>query len=394
MSSSRSISGALSLLVGLASIGGVVWWMTRPPEPPVPPAAFPEFPIPVTTTPVVVGDVAESIELVGDVQAPERAALAFERGGRIVALLVELGDVVQRGAIVARLDDRVMLEQVRASAAALDQSRAMADVAARDAERLKKIADIGSTRAELDRAESVARNALARVAQMEADLAVESAKLEQGVLTAPFTALVVRRPVALGSYVAAGDSCCELVSIERTEILIEMPPAIAAQVTTGMAVDLTSDALPGFARSATIAAVLPSPTTMGRTFTGVVRIEPEDKAELGTGKSPGRLSPGMFVRARLRLRSVAGALLVPIDALFGEGDELRIAIVSGDPPKAAHVAVELLARDAERAAIRPRGDVMLAVGTAVIVAGKENVTPGKAVIAVAAASGSGQASPR
>lgn len=376
---SQTLSGLFSLVTGFVVVGVVIWWMQRPPAPPPEPPPHPPFVVPVTTVAVQSGDVAESVELVGDVAAPERAGLAFERPGRLRELSVRLGDEVKAGSVLARLDDAVIEEEVRAAEAALAQARVMADLATRDATRAKELGEEVS-KAGLDRAESEAKNAAARVAQMEADLALRRALLAQGTLLAPFDAQVTARPLTVGDYVAAGDLCCELLSLERREVLLEVPASIAGSVAVGARVTLTSDELPGFALDAPLVAILPSAQARARTFLGVVRVAAAD--------DPGhRLQPGLFVRARLVLREAKGARVVPVDALLEgpEGTRLALAVPTGaqSPPQAALIAVEVVARDATSAAVVPVGDAKLEVGELVILTGKENVYPGATVLPAA-----------
>jgi RND family efflux transporter MFP subunit len=373
VSESRTTSGLLSLLVGVAAVVTVGGWMLRPRTPEKAEKPNPAYVVPVTTVPVEVGDVAEEIELVGDVLAPERAKLAFERDGRIRDLPIRLGDAVKAGSVLARLDDSVMEEEVRASEATLAQAREMAALAVRDADRLRRIQDVGATEAEIDRAEARARNEAAKVSQMEADLALVRARLRQGVLVAPFDAIVTARPVALGSYVAAGDPCCELLALERREVVLELPPHAAASARPGAAIKLKSDALPGFEVAATLHSVLPSEEIRARSFAGVVRLESRDDPQF-------LLRPGMFVRARLELRAARGALTVPVDCVLEDDQGARLAVVvPGESPTAGFVPVDVLARDAARAAVQPANGAVLAAGDAVIFAGREAVFPGVAI---------------
>ncbi len=341
--------------------------------------------VPVTVVPVVRGDVAEAVDLIGDVAAPERARLAFERAGRLSELAIRLGDVVKKGDVLARLDDAVMHEEIRAADAALAQSRTMAELAARDAARARELKDVDQSAASLDRVDAVAMSEAALVAQMEADLALKHARLTQGTLLAPFNAVVTARPVALGDYVAAGDVCCELLSLERREILLEIPSAVVGALEPGAAVVLTSDALPGFELAANLSAILPSAEPRARTFQGVVRID-------ATTDSAHRLQPGLFIRARTLLHAAKQARVVPIDALLEGPDGVRLAMVvpakaPGEPPTAAFVAVTVLARDALHAAVSPAGDAHLEAGDAVILIGKENVTAGALLLLPAAGGG-------
>lgn len=370
MSSKATASGTLALVVGLAAVVGVTLWMLRDPAPPPPPGAPPPFQIPVTVVRPEIGDVTERVTVTGDVRAPDRAQIAFERGGRVLELNARLGDRVQAGSVLARLDDRVMEQQVKAREAALTQAREMAALAERDADRLEKIEGTVASDAEVDRARAVERNEAARVVQLEADLSLERTRLEQGVLLAPYDAVVTWRTISLGSYVEAGAACFELLSLESREILLELPPRVANQLQPGAAVTIESDELPGFALECTLTSVLPASDPRARVFTGVVRIEP--------GADPQHLLvPGLFVRASANLRSIEGALTVPIDCLSEDGGGARIVVVlPGDTPTAGFLDVRVLARDAERAAIEPLGDAVLGVEDSVVLVGKENAAPG------------------
>ncbi|MSR48355.1 MAG: efflux RND transporter periplasmic adaptor subunit [Planctomycetes bacterium] len=372
-------SGLFALLVGIAAVVGVGGWMLRAPPPPAEEPQRPPFVVPVSIVAVELGDVVEQVELVGDVLAPERARVAFERPGRLRELAIRLGQVVRSGDVLARLDDEVMEQQVRASAAALDQARAMSDLAQRDVKRLKELRDVGVAAAVLDRAESVARNEGARVRQLEADLALEQARLAQGVLTAPFDAQVTARPAALGDYVAAGDLCCELLPLDEREIVLELPAALVGALAPGAPLLLTSDALPGLRVATKLASLLPATDPRGRTFRAV--------AWVGVKEDPDRkLQPGMFVRARVERRAARQARVVPVDALLERPDAVLLVRydrgADGKPGSGVLVPVAILARDADRAAIAPLAEARLEAGDSIVLTGKENVYPGALVQAV------------
>jgi len=374
-------SGLLSVLVGLVAVVVVAWWMTRPPPPPPLEQAKPPFIVPVTLVALERGDVAEEVELVGDVAAPERARLAFERAGRLKELPIRLGDVVKRGDPLAWLDDTVMEQEVRSAEASLAQARTMADLAQRDAKRLHELEGVDVSKAALDRADSQAANERAKVAQMEADLALRRAQLAQGRLAAPFDAVVTARPVALGDYMDAGDVCCELLSLEEREAWLEIPSTLVGLLAPGAPVTLTSDALPGFSLAATLAAVLPGGNERARTFRGVVRVA-------AAADPQRRLQPGLFVRARATVREAKQALVAPADAVIESPEGARVAIAvapaqEGKPPTAAFVPVAVLARTERKVAIAPTGDATLAADASVILTGKENVYPGALILPAA-----------
>lgn len=375
-SSDVTLSGAFAVVLGLAALVGVGWWLTRPPPPPPTEAPRHPFVVPVTTVPVALGDVVEAVLLVGDVLAPERARVAFERPGRLVDLPIRLGQIVKRGDLLARLDDAVVAQEVRAAEAALEQAKTMAELAQRDVKRLRELRDVDVSAAALDRAEAGERNEAARVAQLEADLALQQARRAQGVLSAPFDAQVTARAVALGDYVAAGDLCCELLPLLEREVVLELPAALVGAVAPGAPVELRSDALPGRVVAGKLASLLPSADARGRTFRAVIWIDAANDPER-------LLQPGLFVRATLERRAARQARVVPVDALI-DGPQGTVVVrfdpgSAGKPGGATFVPVTVLARDAERVAVAPVDAAALDVGAAVVLTGKENVYPGALV---------------
>ncbi|HXI55109.1 MAG TPA: efflux RND transporter periplasmic adaptor subunit [Polyangia bacterium] len=80
--------------------------------------------------------------------------LGFEQGGRIIALLVNEGDHVSKGQVLARLDDRLAAARVARAQAALDAARARRDAAFRGS----RLAEIRAVEAEADAARTQATN--------------------------------------------------------------------------------------------------------------------------------------------------------------------------------------------------------------------------------------------
>jgi multidrug resistance efflux pump len=80
--------------------------------------------------------------------------LGFEQSGRIIGLLVNEGDRVSKGQVLARLDDRLAAARVARAQAALDAARARRDAAFRGS----RLAEIRAVEAEADAARTQAAN--------------------------------------------------------------------------------------------------------------------------------------------------------------------------------------------------------------------------------------------
>ncbi len=127
-------------------------------------------------------------------------------GGRVAAVLVEVGDTVHRGQALARLDTSVLAPQVASLRAALEQSRAEAVLA--DAEYQRAVAintSVGAlSKAEVDKRRSQLATGNARVHAAEAQLAEAEARLGRTELHAPEDGIVLTRAAEVGQAVTAG----------------------------------------------------------------------------------------------------------------------------------------------------------------------------------------------
>lgn len=343
-------------------------------------AAMPAFRVPVTWARAQAAQVAETVELVGDVLSRHAAEVAFERAGRVEAVLADLGDALAAGAPLARLDDAVLRQELAVAQAQLEAARGTAEWAGREAERGQSAGNRVLNEGEIDRRVSFAAIEASRLAERQADVARLTALLEQGTLRAPFDGVVTRRDIALGSHAAEGVTAFALTDLSAREVHVEVPAPLAAGLSAGAPAALRCDDLPGLRLDARLDELVPAADPSTRTFTGVVRLDDADPER--------RLLPGLFVRVQLERARVDCPTVVPADAVLVDERGARVVVADlpadaapgpdGLPPapSARIVPVTVLARDRERAAVRPLEDGALATGAVVLVTGSDNVWPG------------------
>jgi len=81
------------------------------------------MPIHVEAAPVKVADLQQELPAVGSLSSPQETVVAPQIAGKIVSLNITQGQVMQRGAIVARLDDSIQKAALAAAEAALTNAR-------------------------------------------------------------------------------------------------------------------------------------------------------------------------------------------------------------------------------------------------------------------------------
>ena len=155
---------------------------------------------------------AQAPLLPGLVRQPRSAALAFENGGRVLRVAVDVGDRVAAGQLLAEQDAepaRLRLAQanarVQAARVELDQRRA----GQRRARQL--FADGNLAKAELEAADAALGAAQAQQGGAEAELALARRALAQTRLVAPFAGQIVLRAPEPLRLVGAGETI-ELVA--------------------------------------------------------------------------------------------------------------------------------------------------------------------------------------
>jgi len=260
-------------------------------------------------------DVRE-IVLPGSFEPFEEIVLHANITGYVGKVLVDIGDVVQPGAELARLELPEMeaeIQQAEAEVLAMQAGvrRAQAQVALARINH-RRVADVQSreplavTQQDVDLAKGELEVAQAELASAEAQLAVARARqvhlaalASYGIIRAPFKALVVRRHVHPGALVVAGADggmpLFELASAERLRLVVPVPESAAPAVRPGIRAEIEVDALPGRSFIAEVSRTAGALSDDTRSL----------RVEIDMGTEGGLLTSGMYASVRLELPATA-----------------------------------------------------------------------------------------
>jgi RND family efflux transporter MFP subunit len=160
----------------------------------------------VSVTRVGVSAVPTTIEIIGTISARYDMPIGVEGdAGRVAALYVEAGDHVKRGQLLAHLNVTVLEPQVANLQAALEQSRAEAELADAEYHRAVAVGASGALSAEeTQRRKSTAVTAAAKVKVAAAMLAEAEAKLARAEVRAPADGTILTRNVEVGQIASPG----------------------------------------------------------------------------------------------------------------------------------------------------------------------------------------------
>ena len=174
------------------------------------------------------------ISVFGLVESPKSTSLSFDTGGQIEEVLVEEGDAVSKGDVVARLDTQRLRAQQEELNASLVRVNADLNLAKINNDRTQSLVDRKLESAQrLDETNASLSVANARVDEIEASLNSMKVALDRAVLYAPFDGQVNRRFFDEGSVVNAGTAVIGITSNEQFQARFAVPADIIDQFDIG-----------------------------------------------------------------------------------------------------------------------------------------------------------------
>lgn len=215
---------------------------------------------PIPKTPVSVGEIRlETIPITdtysGMIRPWRRYSLGFEIAGRVGALLLDEGQQVTAGKVLAQLDDRTFRAQLQEATAQLEEAKARIAVAnarlikaradmARSVELIKRgsgaisEAEYQNDKAQLAVAEAQLAEAKAQQARADALVATAEKNLNDATLRSPVDGVVSKRPVELGESVNPHQAIMEIIQIDEVLLVVGVPEAYVGDIRVGQAVEV------------------------------------------------------------------------------------------------------------------------------------------------------------
>ncbi len=192
---------------GLAAVIAAGVWMHAAATPParIALANRPDVPLVSTLVPGV-QPVSTQVLVTGTISARHDLPIGDGgQAGRIVKVYVQVGDVVRRGQILARLDDSVLKPQVAELVASLARARAQATLSAAEYRRALEIGpDGGLSRQNIEQSQATAAMDAANVQMVAAQLQQKRAQLALTRILAPVSGIVLTRSAEVGQVASPG----------------------------------------------------------------------------------------------------------------------------------------------------------------------------------------------
>ncbi len=261
--------------------------------------------VPVEVAMVTSGDIASYWTGTATLEAEKETEVVAKVGGVVSRILVEEGDYITAGQMLAKLDDEktaVQMEQAKANLEKLksnyDRARELYDeslVSAQEFQRAKY--EYESQKAAYD---------------------LCALDLEYTAIRSPISGVVAERLIKVGNMVLANSAVFRVTDPDPLLAVLHVPERQVGKLMDGQRATITLDALGEAEFAGRVDRI--SPVVDPSTGTIKVTVEVHDASR--------SLKPGMFARVNIVHNVHAGALLAPRDAIMEEDDESTVFVVS------------------------------------------------------------------
>lgn len=321
--------------------------------------AEPDGPLAVSAVQVQPERFRRRVEIVGTLAGEQEVALSSEVAGRVEAVRADLGDRVSKGQVLMELDptefklaverQRAALQEVLAQlgvpqegdplpepaqTSVVRRAAAEADAANADYERAKSLhaegvlsqqaydsaeARFRTSQANYSAALEQARNLLAHVENLRAQLSMAQKNLEDTKIRAPFVGTVRERLAEVGQYVREQAPVLSLASTQPLKLRASVPEQFFPYVPVGATVEVAVEAYPAEKFSGRVTRVAQAIQPDSRTFGIEARVD----------NAQDRLRPGLFARGILETSQEDSVIRVPAEAVISFYGVQKVYCVEG-----------------------------------------------------------------
>ncbi|MBN2289424.1 MAG: efflux RND transporter periplasmic adaptor subunit [Candidatus Glassbacteria bacterium] len=295
-------------------------------------------------------ELEEYILLTGYTEAAHDIIISSEQGGTVQELLVDRGDRVAGGQVLARVSADIYQAQLVEAEAGLRLKQATLKKA-------KTLYERGSLTA-MQRLQAQVEHDAA-----EANVELAESRLERAVVAAPFSGVIDDRFVEQGEMVSPGGRLLRLVDRSRMKAVSEFSELDVTNLHQGIPAEVSFDALPGSSFQAELSFIAASADMASRSFPCEFQLANPDRTIRG----------GMIARIRVLKERHTGVLVLPQTALVETENGRSLFVLESET--AVRKAVTLGASNNEMVIVKSG----LRPGESVIVTGHRDLVDGQQV---------------
>ena len=259
------------------------------------------------------------LETTGTLKAEEEVTVSSEVDGIVRKITVEEGSRIQRGELLALINDIDYGLELKKSEAALKQSQAsLANARAEFSRKHSLYEEELITRQQFDDVSTRLALAQAEVERAKATLGAARQMLARTRIYSPITGAVKEKKISAGDYVRNGTPLFALIKIDSLKLNFTISEKDAASLKTGQEVVFKVDAFAGRPFKGKVSLLYPNVEERTRTL----------QAEAVVPNADHLLKPGYFARTQIFTQAARDAVVIPLTALLYDNSTVRVFVVN------------------------------------------------------------------
>ncbi len=268
-------------------------------------------PASVEVTAVQAGTISEQVRAYGTIRAQDVVSVTPQVSNRITRILVDLGDNVTRGQVMAEIYDVPFRDAVEQAQAQIRQARATFE---RDSTQLARNTELFErdliSRSEFDDVRTSYLNSLAQYESARAALTQSRENLDNTKITSPVDGVVLNRLIAEGDVATTGQPVFEVANLVGFETRVFLPLRDWESVQVGQTVSMALSSRGSEIATGTVSRK--SPHLNANTGLGEIVITLTDAAS--------SVYQGALVQAQINLQTRENVVIIPRSAMIERVD--------------------------------------------------------------------------
>lgn len=295
---------------------------------------------------------AEVFTYSGSIEADNMVSIGFSVGGRVVDVLVEEGQRIHKGQVLATIEQDTYQNAFAVANASLEQAQ----------DNFNRLEQLYKKRS-LPERDFIAAKVM--LAQSNANKSIAAKNLYDTRLYASFSGIVTKKLIEAGSTVAPGLPAFNIVKTDKVYAVAAISENDISALKIGASADII---IPSLSKkvSSTVTIINPQADNFSKTYTVKVRLNNAD----------GKLLPGMITDVIINTGKIQNAVVIPSSALVRDADNINYVFIARPDNTAFKKRVTISTMTGTSDVVVKDG---LQAGDKLIVAGQTNLEDGSAV---------------
>lgn len=319
--------------------------------------------VPVAVREAKLVDYQPKLTLSGAVAARSLVNVSFRVNGQVVERLVDIGQHVEKGQLLARIDDVEQRANMRVAQASMDAAEAQLVQADANFKRQQALLKQGfTTRSQYDQADQALRTAQSALSSAQSQLGNARDELSYTELHAPVSGVVTARNIETGQVVQAAQTAFSIAEDGSRDAIFDVQETLVNHARIGMGVTVALLADPSIEAEGNIREL--SPVVDAQTGTVGVKV--------GIAQATAQMALGAIVTGTVHM-DARQVIVLPWSAMTSEAGRTAVWRVDRDTHVATLVPIKVLAYEKERVIVESglnKGELIVTKGAQMLRSGE------------------------